>query len=185
MLEINKKQVATPLYDKLRPRYQLFLDGYLVRLVLTEGARHANYKGDYRQLHTRGREILVRPEVQAAFKELQAVKREELEDSKTAIIERLKVQASVSISDLCEWDDKLSKWVLMNPRDVQTVFKPVLGMVTVSREGQAVFNQGSQDNARKQLQAYMLWDKQLRDDMPAVTFDFSGIKKTHYSKTKE
>ena len=47
-----------------------------------------------------------------------------------------------------------------------------------------VFNQGAQDTARRQLQAYMLWDKELRDDLPAVSFDFNGLKLETYAKTK-
>ncbi len=179
----NKKKVSTPLYDVLRPRYQLFLDGYMLRMVLSEGARHANYKGDVKQLGERGREIIQKPEVQAAFDELAAVKRAELEDSKTAIIERLKLQASVSLYDLCKWCDDKKQWLIRPPHEVDHVWLPVLGLISLSRENRPVFNQGAQDTARKQLAAYMLWDKALRDDAPAVSFDFS-LKREEYSKTK-
>lgn len=176
--------IKTPLYDALRPRYQMFIDGYLLRYNVGEGAKQAGYKGESKELAERGREIFIRDEIQAALVEVTNVRKAELENSKTAIIERLKLQAMVSLGDLCKWDLNTKGWVIKPPHEVDKVYLPVMGMVSTSREKAIVFNQGAQDKARQTLQAYMLWDKQSRDDLPAVTFDFGGIKRETYSKDK-
>ena len=176
MVDVIDEPTQTPLYDKLRPRYQSFVDQYTVRFMGPESAQAAGYKGTRRILGDRARALLSRPEIQKALDEVMALKRIELEDSKTAVIKRLQLQSMVSMTDLADWDKTAKKWVMKSPDDILEEFLPVCSMVSVSRERDCLFNQGAQDSARKMLSAYMLWDKQQRDDNPAVQYSFTELK---------
>lgn len=184
MVNPKTEDYSTPLYDKLRPRYQAFLDKYTERMNGRESAVHAGYKGTTDSLSHRASEIINRPEVFKAFKELMAVKRKKLEDSKNAMIERIRIQSEVSLSDLARWEKKERKWTLKTPDEVEEKYHPVLGMVSMTRERDVLFNQGAQESARKQLAQYMLWDKQQRDDNPPVSFNFTGLKRDAYSNSR-
>ena len=185
MSDIDKKQVATPLYDKLRPRHQLFLDGYIVRMVLAEGSRHANYKGNHKVLSERGRQIVQRPEVQAAFDELMLVKRAEHEDSKAALVEMLKLQVTVTLHDLARWCDAENKWVLKTPKEVDPQWLPVIHLATLTRERDVVINTGFQAKALKSLESLMMWQQDFKAPPASVSFDFGSLKPTTYEHVKE
>ena len=184
MADNDKKAVATPLYDKLRPRYQLFLDGYCVRMQLGEGAKRAGYLGDNKALYNRGREIVQRPEVQAAFTEVMEVKRAEQEDSKAALIALLTLQVTVTLSDLAKWDIEQNKWVLKSPTEVESTWLPVLHLASLTREQQVIINTGFQAKSLKSLEALMLWSQDQKAPPASVSFDFSSLKPEPYSKTK-
>ena len=184
MTDIEKKAVSTPLYDNLRPRYQLFLDGYMVRMLLHEGSRRANYVGATKVLNARGRLIIQRPEVQAAFHELVEVKRAEHEDGKQAIIELLKIQVSVTLPDLAKWDTTEAKWILKSPDEVDVQWHPVIHLVTLTREREAVLNTGFQAKALKLLEGYMMWNHDQKDVATSVSFDFSSLKSKEYERLK-
>jgi len=178
---ITGNKYSTPLYDNLRPRYQLFLDEYCIALNGPAAARHASYKGSHATLIKRSNEILSQPEVHKALKELMEVKHEKLEQTKASMIARVQIQATVTISDLAKWCEVKDKWVMRSPKEVDDTYKCCMSLVTLSREGQVVFNQGSQDKARKALAELLLWDQAQPSTMP-VHFDFSGLKTTAYIK---
>ena len=178
---ITGNKYSTPLYDNLRPRYQLFLDEYVLALNPVAAAIHAGYKGTNSGLIKRSNEILSRPEVHKALKELMAVQHEKLDATKSSMIARVQKQATVTISDLAKWCDVEGKWVMKSPSEVEEGYRCCMSLVTYSRERDLIFNQPSQDKSRKVLSELLLWNQEKPSTMP-VHFDFSGLKVSPYVK---
>lgn len=183
MTVLNQNKYETPTYDKLPPRRQKYVNEYIVRFNGPAAARKAGVSKNT-AVETSKR-YLEEPEIQTAIKELLDVNREETENGRQAVVSKLLAQAMVTLDDLTRWDHEQNKRVPRHPDDIDVFYKPCVGMLTISRERDCVFNQGAQHNAIKLLQQYMLWDKELRDDLPAVSFSFGGVKSEAYVMPKK
>ncbi len=178
----NKEKVKTPLLDALMPRRRAFVIEYLNRFHPKEAALKAGYAKA--TAHEKSKSLLEEDEIRAALSEVLEVKAGEMESARAAVVARLFAQTMVSIADLTKWDEKNRKLIPLDPDEVDANFRTCLGFLTVSREGFCVFNQGMQLQSAKLLQSYMLWDKHTPDLLPAVSFDFSGLKLDNYEHSK-
>lgn len=176
------EKYRTPKLDALSEQRQKFVLKYCERFNKREALKYAAYSVEHNNVHIRSKALLEREDVKEAIEELILIQRAQSEDVRQAVVTRLHAQSIVSMPDLCDWHEEDKKWVIKKPEDVQEEFKGCMGMVSVSREGNALFNQGAADNAKKLLSQYMLWDKELRDDMPSLTFNFDGLKRETYQK---
>lgn len=182
MSTTNKDEIKTPAFDALPPQRQLFIKHYVIRFNKREAGREAGYKSTGADLLKQVNALLRIPAIQEAQRELIALQQHEAGQRKHSVINRLYAQSTVALSDLTKWDVNEKQYVLLSPEEVEPEFKHCLGMVTVSREGKAVFNQGSADNSKKLLAEYMLWSKETQDNAPAVSFSFSSLKREAYVK---
>jgi hypothetical protein len=170
---------STPCFNKLVPRHKQFVLHYVERFDAREAAKPLYTANTYKD---KAKEVLERGDIQLAITEILDQKRAVVEQAREAVIERLVIQATVTLLDLAIYDEDIKKYRQRSPNEIEPRFLSCLGMTTPTREGHVSFNQGSADNAKKLLQQYMLWDKQVRDDLPAITFDFSGVKAVEYSR---
>lgn len=188
MIENNTKPLDRPTYDKLRPRYQLFVDRYTVRFNARESALYAGYAET--TAGQKGPEIAKREDVQKAIKETLEARRHELEQSRDSMRAVLQAKATVTLADLTKEAEhdrhdgkgKIMRLVPRLPAEIAPEYQACAGMVTVSREGNVVFNEGSQLKAAAELKQYMLWHQTLLDQGAPVVFNFEGLKRDEYRK---
>ena len=170
----DKPESMTPLYDALRPKYQAFLDKYITCFVAKRAALAAGYTTH--SATAQGAKIMARQEMIDAIAEAVTVRRAAAEQSRQAVIDRLGVMAHVTLADLTCMDKEKGRLRILFPHEMEEELWPALGLVAYTREGNVEFRGAIQQKAIHQLASYMLWDKQMRDDNPAVQFDFKGLK---------
>lgn len=174
------KGYETPSFDALRPRYKLFVLHYYKNHDETQAAIAAGYSVKTAEIF--GFEIGRLPEVVKSLEEISARRMNASEFSRASVIDRLKVEASVTFADLAEEvyfeiaDKKGKKWKPKALKDIEVQFRGCTGLVTVSREGNAQFNHTAQLKARELLAKYMKWDREGAESAPPIHFDFSGLK---------
>lgn len=174
MVDDKKEPTQTPLFDALRPRYQLFIAEYIKHFVGKRAAMAANYTEG--TAAKQASKILALDEIQAAIEEAINIKRSEAEQSRQSVIDMLRVMSTTTLNQLTTYDEKKGKLRILFPHEVEEALHPALQLVAYTREGNVEFKGAIQQKAIAQLSAYMLWDKQMRDDNPPVTLSFSGLK---------
>ena len=174
------KGYETPYFDRLTPRRKLFVLHYTRCHDETEAAIAAGYVRKSADLW--GFELGRHPDVVKAMEEVTSRRMNSSEVSRAAVIDRLKIESTVKMGDLChevELERDGAKFMCWKPlpiEDIEPQFRGCMGLVTVSREGNAQFSNTAQLKARDLLARYMGWDKESADTNPAITFDFSGLK---------
>lgn len=174
----ENKHIETPAFDKLEPKMQAFVNKYCQRFQIVEAAKEGGAATS--RAYKTGKKWLERPDVSDAIQELMKLKRGETERAKSALIERLMIQSTVSLDDLTYWDIEKKCLRLLPPHKIDPHFRCCSHFARYTREGDVLFEGSWQDKAIKQLASLMLWDKEGRDDLPPVTFDFSGLKRSEY-----
>jgi hypothetical protein len=176
----ENKHIETPAFDKLTPKLQAFVTKYCQRFQIVESAKAGGAASS--QAHRTGKKWLERSDVSDAIQELMKLKRGETERSKSALIERLLIQSTVSLSDLTYWDIDTTppRLRLLPPHKIDEQYQCCAHFARYTREGDVIFEGSWQDKAIKQLSSLMLWDKEGRNDLPAVTFSFGSLKREPY-----
>jgi hypothetical protein len=180
---MKKNKFLTPTFDTLRPQWQKFVTKYCDRFNKLEAALYAGYAKS--SANDRAKQLIEREDIQQAIKEVMQSQRQEVEEGRAAIIRKLQAQSTVSLDDLCDWDVDINNWILKEPEHVPDFYKCCMGMVSISREGNMIFNQGAQQNALKQLGEYMKWHQEQLHPAPPVMFSFGSIKRTPYDNGKK
>lgn len=174
----DSKHLETKAFDVLEPKYQAFVLKYCERFDLLESAKAAGAAS--RTARKTAKKWLEREDVIAAISETMRWQRGEAERGKSALIKRLMMQATVCLDDLAEWSHDERKVVLKPLHKIKPEYRGAAHFAQVTREGAISFSGNLQRDAIKLLSELMLWNKEGRDDLPPVTFDFSGLKRTDY-----
>ena len=178
----KKDKLKTPLFDALFPKRQAFIVHYLDRFNSKEAAIKSGYaKASAAEM---GKTLLDDQEVQEAITEVLSVNARVMDKAKSSVIQRLYVQTMVSYEDLCKWDKGKDKFVQKLPEEVEERYRCCMSYITLTREGKVLFSVGHQLAAAKLLQSYSLWDKHSPDLLPAVSFNFNGLKSEPYEHKK-
>ena len=174
MVNVVHDKTSTPLYDELRPRHQSFVDSYLVHFT----GKRAAIECGYSTASAAGfaSKLLATEEVQAAIEEGITLRRAEAEQSRQAIIDKLMIMSTVTLAELTVYDKAKNKLRILFPHEVDKELHPALQLVAYTREGNCEFRGAIQQKAIAQLASLMLWDKQQRDDNPAVQYSFTQLK---------
>lgn len=175
----DNKHLETPAFDALLPKMQAFVSTYCQRFQLKESAIAGGAAAS--TASKTGKKWLEKPDVAAAINELMKMKRGEAERAKSALIERLMAQSTVTMDDLTKWSLSEKKVVLKQPHEIAQEFRCCSHFAQYTREGNVIFQGSWQDKAIAKLASLMLWDKEGRDDLPAVTFDFGSLKREPYT----
>lgn len=183
--EFNKDSPAakgyeTPTFDNLSHRKRKFVLAFSQCHDEEQAALRAGYNEENAAVW--GFELGRHPEIVKALEEITARKLASSEFSRAAVINRLKLEASVTMDDLClevEYEyagEMKSKWRPRPIGDVPPHYRGCTSLITVTREGHAQFNNTAQMKARELLAKYMKWDREEAHSAPPIMFDFSGIK---------
>lgn len=176
------KGYETPTFDKLRPRWKTFVLHFLKHHDEEAAAEACGYVT--KSTAVWGFEIGRHPDVVKAMEEITARNMNAAEFSRAAVVARLKAESTVSMEDLCVEMDlpynntttTVKKWRPRPIEDIDKQYQQCMGFITVSREGNAIFNNSAQHKSRQELAKYMNWDKQGAETNPPISFDFSGLK---------
>ena len=174
LLEEQDEDHKTPTYDGLKNQHQLFVINYLRCNDTRQAAIESGYAPA--TAHHRGWTLARRPDILAAIDELVNREMQHAEAQRCQVILRLQADSTVSLEDLVEWDDSVENYRIKAAKDVAPAFRRCIGMVSVSREGNPIFNNTAQNTARKLLASYHGWDRSPVDANAAISFDFRGLK---------
>lgn len=174
----NNKHLKTEAFDALEPKLQAFVMKYCERFQVLEAAKAAGAAS--RTARKTARKWLEREDVIQAIAETMRFQRGEAERGKSALINRLMSQATVSLADLTDWNHETKCLELKPLHRIEPEFAGCAHFAQLTREGAISFCGNLQRDAIKLLSELMLWNKEGRDDLPPVTFDFSGLKREPY-----
>lgn len=178
LLDIRTEPAAkgyeTPTYDDLKPQWKLFVDVY----VKTSDSHYAALAAGYvpRYALERGFILSRRPNIVKAIEELANRRLRAAEQTRPEVIARLLAESKVSITDLTKWDADQQKLIPRSPEEIDDPYRCCMGLITVTREGNAVLNNTAQNNVRKLLASYMKWDREAAETNAPINFNFGELK---------
>lgn len=171
------KGYESPTFDALKPQWQKFVLAWLRTMDYEQSAIDAGYKED--RAYDQGFRLARDPKIVSAIEELCDRRLSAVEQSRASVTHRLMLESTVSKADLTEfYANEEGLWVerIMPIEKIDPAWRPCLGLVEYSREGDVRFNTTQQNNARKLLATYMKWDREPADTQPAISFQFGGLK---------
>jgi len=174
--EDQDDEYRTPMFDSLKPQWQLFVIEHLRTADHKQAAINANYA--HGTAGHRGWTLARRPDIVEATRELVEREMRHAENKRCQVIIALTADATCSLEDFCNWSPDEDKLVMRPLKDIDPAYRRCVGMVHKSREGEIIFNNTAQASSRKLLASYMKWDREEAFSAPPITFDFSGLKGT-------
>lgn len=170
------KGYESPTFDKLKPMWQQFVLAWLRTQDYESAALAAGYKAKY--AFERGFMLARRPDIVKAIEEMARRRINAAEQSKSSLIHRMQIESIVSKADLVKLvdTDEGVKELIRSPEEVDPMFRPCLGFVEYSREGDVRFNNTAQNAVRKLLAQYMKWDREQVDTAAPINFNFGALK---------
>lgn len=172
------KGYESPTYDLLKPQWQRFVLAWLRTMDYEQAALEAGYTA--KTAYDQGFRLARDPKIVQAIEELCDRRLNAVEQSRASVTQRLMLESTVSKADLVEFiqDEETKLWIeRIKPIDkIEPAWRPCLGLVEYSREGDVRFNTTQQNNARKLLATYMKWDREPADVGQPVFFEFGTLK---------
>lgn len=170
--EAQENDYKTPVFDGLKYQWQKFVIAHLK----TNDHRAAAIASGYAEktAQHRGWTLARRPDIVEATRELVDREMHHAENQRCQIIIRLTADSMCSLEDFIE-DGPEGEQVMRKLHDIEPTFRRCVGMVSISREGNVIFNNSAQAASRKLLAAYMKWDREEAFAVAPISFDFSGI----------